>query len=63
MMTLPQAAAILGLAPSTLRHAIRRGQLEAEKVGYRWTVSVAAVDRYRQDHRGRRGYPKGRPRK
>jgi excisionase family DNA binding protein len=50
-MTIPQAAASLGLAASTLRHQIRREKLAAHKIGRDWYVTVGEVERYRKDNK------------
>jgi hypothetical protein len=50
-LTLPAAAASLGLAQSTLRHQVRRKKLAAHKIGPHWYVTVGEVERYRIDHR------------
>ena len=54
-LTLAEAAALLELDSSTLRRQISRGALRARKVGPIWTVTLAEVDRYRADHRGKPG--------
>jgi predicted site-specific integrase-resolvase len=51
MMSLPEAAKALGLDPSTLRHQIRLGRLEARKVSRDWYVTDEEVARYRREHR------------
>ena len=51
MMTLPEAATSLGLAPSTLRHQIKNGKLAARKVSRDWYVTLEEVERYRREHR------------
>jgi excisionase family DNA binding protein len=48
-MTLVEAAAILGLAPNTLRHQIRNRKLRARKMGRGWYVTAEEVERYRAD--------------
>lgn len=48
-MTIPEAAASLGLAASTLRHQIKNRKLKARRMGGRWYVSEAEVERYRLD--------------
>ncbi len=45
-MTLPEAAARLGLSRFTLAHAARRGTLEASAVGGVWIVDEEALERY-----------------
>lgn len=54
-MILREAAALLGVQPATLRQAIRRGTLEATKVGRDWHVNPQAVIDYADYHRGRIG--------
>jgi len=49
-MPLIEAAAKLGLKPSTLRHQIRNGKLAATKRGRDWYVRSAEVERYRREH-------------
>lgn len=54
LVTIPEAAASLGVAASTLRHQIRKGKLAAVKVGPRtWYVTTGEVERYRADHKRR----------
>ena len=55
MLTLAQAAALLGLSPSTLRVQVGRGKLRARLVGKTWTVSEREVERYRAESLGRVG--------
>jgi Helix-turn-helix domain len=61
-MTLVEAAAELGLEPSTLRRQIALGRLRARKVGPVWTVTLYEVARYRAEHRGKPGRKPGRRR-
>ena len=51
-VTIPEAAASLGLAPSTLRHQIANRKLRAHKMGRGWYVSPAEVERYRAENLG-----------
>lgn len=53
-MTLPEAAAQLGLSPSTLRVQIHKGRLLARKVGRDWQISPREVERYRRESAGKR---------
>ena len=53
-MTLTEAAELLGLAPSTLRHQIANGSFKAEKRGRDWWVSTREVYRYRKESRRER---------
>ena len=58
-MTLTEAAALLGVAASTLRVQANRGQLKARKVGRDWHVTRREIERYRRESLGRH---KGPPR-
>jgi excisionase family DNA binding protein len=49
-MTLPEAAKVLNLAPSTLRHQIKNGKLAARKVSRDWYLTTEEVERYRREH-------------
>ena len=51
-MTLNEAAARLGLDPSTLRHQIANGALRATKRGRDWWVTEAAVREYERKSLG-----------
>jgi excisionase family DNA binding protein len=51
MLTLTEAAASLGLAPSTLRHQIRNRKLRARKLGREWYLFADEVERYRVESR------------
>lgn len=57
MLTLAQAAAQLGLSPTTLRNQVNAGRLEATLVGKTWVVTQEAIDRYRAERMGRIGRP------
>lgn len=46
-MTLIEAAALLGVTPDNLRGAIKRGSLNAKKIGRDWVVTPLEVERYR----------------
>ena len=53
-MTIPEAAAALGLASSTLRHQIKNHKLRAHRMGKGpWFVTEAEVERYRAEHLGK----------
>jgi excisionase family DNA binding protein len=54
MLTLQEAAAQLGLSPSTLRVQIRNGKLRARKIGRDWHVSEREAERYRAESKGKR---------
>jgi excisionase family DNA binding protein len=50
MHTIPEAAAMLGLSPATLRLQARIGKLRATKIGREWVVNTAEIERYRREH-------------
>ena len=47
-MNLTEAAAELGLAPSTVRQRILAGDLAAEKDGGRWVIYSEQIEHYRR---------------
>jgi len=53
MLSLPEAAKSLGLAPATLRQQIRNGKLQARKVSRDWYLSAEEVERYRSESQGK----------
>jgi excisionase family DNA binding protein len=55
MLTLTEAAALLGVAASTLRHQIANGKLRGRLVGKTWTISERELARYRAESLGRPG--------
>ena len=58
-LTLAEAAAELGLSPTTLRGQVRNGRLHARLVGKTYVVADDEVERYRMQSRGRAGRPRG----
>jgi len=56
LIPLADAAARLGLRPSSARALIRRGLLRATKIGPIWVVEPSEVDRYARERR-----PPGNP--
>lgn len=52
-MTLPEAAALLGVTAATLRQQIANGKLRAQKIGRDWHVTPKEVERYRNASRRR----------
>ncbi len=51
-LTVPQAAALLGLKPRSVRKFIERGTIKGEKRGRDWFITQDEVDRYnRQRHK------------
>lgn len=59
LLTLAEAAALLGLSADTLKRQAQRGKLRAEKHdtprGPVWMTTNEAVEEYRQDYAGRVG--------
>lgn len=55
MKTLTEAAALLGVAASSLRNQIHNGKLRGRLVGKTWTVSEREIERYRAVSLGRVG--------
>ena len=51
MQSLPEAAKVLGLAPSTLRHQIKNGKLKARRISRDWYIADDEVERYRTDNK------------
>ncbi len=54
-MTIPEAAALLGVTAATLRQQIANGRLAARKAGRDWSVTPREVERYRAASLGRPG--------
>ena len=52
-MTVADACNQLGLTESTVRHHIRRGELESTRMGRRVWLSVRSVSEFAQDREGR----------
>jgi excisionase family DNA binding protein len=58
-LTIPEAAEELGVDPSTLRHAARKGTLKAELLRPRLlAVTREELDRYKREHHGKQGWDK-----
>lgn len=55
MRSLTEAAVLLEVAASTLRHQAQAGVLRATLVGKTYVVTDAEIERYRRDHLGRPG--------
>ena len=51
MHSLPEAAKLLGLAPSTLRHQLKNGKLRGRKISRDWYLTEDEVERYRRENR------------
>lgn len=53
VVTVKEAAAMLGLHPGTLRSQIRFGALKTKKFGSLHAVSIEEIERYRKENLGR----------
>ena len=51
LITLPMAAEILKMSPTTLRIQAEKGVLKADKLGRDWVVYSSEVERYAKEHR------------
>jgi excisionase family DNA binding protein len=60
VLTTREAAVMLGVQPSRIRHMILSGQLRAEKDGRNWWILRSDLEKAKD--RPGVGYPKGRPR-
>jgi hypothetical protein len=56
LLSIPDAAGVLGISPARVRALVVAGQLPAEKISNRWLLDAAAVER-RQHEDPRRGRP------
>ena len=50
LLSLEEAAEIIGRSPTTLRSAARRGSLEAKRIGRDWVTTHDAVIQYAVFH-------------
>ena len=58
MLTVGEAAELLGITPRALNHAIERGRVPAKRFGTQWALTLRDVEAYRATrHAG------GRPKK
>lgn len=55
IMTLAEAAPLLGLSPETLRVQARKGRLAARLIGKTWVTTRSAIERYREQSLGQPG--------
>lgn len=55
--TTGEAAVLLGLRPSAIRSAIRRGRIVAERRGRDYMIPLAELRAYELAHQGRVGRP------
>lgn len=63
-MTINEAARALGLSPTTVRNQVLAGRIRANprREGYPITISLAELERYSKESRGKPGRrPKGQP--
>jgi excisionase family DNA binding protein len=49
MLTIPDAAAVLGVHHTTVRQLIHSGELRAKKVGRVWRISATALREFMGD--------------
>ncbi len=49
LYSLAEASEILGLAPTQLQYRIKTGKIEANKIGWFWTISQEEIDRYQEE--------------
>lgn len=54
-LTVTEAAASLGIKPSTVRAQIKNGAIKASRVGPLYTITEKEVERYRATSRGKPG--------
>jgi hypothetical protein len=57
ILTLAEAAELLGRSPTTLRAQAVAGRLKARLVGKTWVTTKAEVERYRRENLGNVGRP------
>jgi excisionase family DNA binding protein len=46
LISLREAASIVGLSPASLRRYVLQGKLQALKIGRNWVTTMAAVEQY-----------------
>jgi excisionase family DNA binding protein len=56
VLTLTEAAELIGLSPQTLYLQVRNGKLTATKKGREWLVLESEVRRYERETKGRHGF-------
>jgi excisionase family DNA binding protein len=61
IVTLAEAAGLLGLSPTTLRHQAKSGRLQARLMGKTWVTTRQEVERYRSQSLGQSGRPRMAP--
>jgi len=57
-MSCKQAAKVIGVTDSRIRHLIRLGEIRAERVGWEWLIDVAEVNRIKSRPRSGAGRPR-----
>lgn len=57
ILTLKEAAGLLGISPSTLRHQARAGRVRARLIGKTWIATRDEIERYRRANLRRPGRP------
>lgn len=55
VLTLQEAAKRLDIDSTTLTRQAQRGILRAVRFGREWAVTADEVERYRREHKGKRG--------
>jgi len=60
LLTTQQAATALGLQPPTIRRAIRDNKLAAHLWGRQWVIEPDAIEAYRLNHLGNKGWATAR---
>jgi len=60
-LTVPEAAALLGISPDAVRMAIHRKRLRSTKKGRDHFIEPAEVERYATENLGRGRKPKPKP--
>src|SRR6185369_10299542 len=58
IVTLAEAAELLGRAQTTMRNQVHAGRLRARLIGKTWVTTRAEVERYRAESLGQAGRPK-----
>jgi excisionase family DNA binding protein len=56
VLTIPQAAARLGVTPDTLRQQVKRGKLHATRAGGIYLLTATEVARYDRERQQPRGF-------
>ena len=51
LLSIPEAAAMLGVTVRTIRHWIASGTINAEKTGSRWGIPADEIERIRSERK------------